>query len=177
MSLFRRNTTDHSPLVPADTPATEHIYATLEHAPIDPEHVLLVGSAALALYGATLRDDSLGVPRPGDVDFVATVEHMEDLYRQKVGYERPIPHSKSTVLRIDTPVLPIDLVSRYRGGSPTAYDEKLRRTMHAASRPLADTAFRVATPHLLQRELRRRQHNDSKARQDLIALKVATRRH
>lgn len=177
MALFQRNTTDHSPLIPAETLATEQIYGTLEHAPIDPEQVLLVGSAALALYGAVLGGGMLDANRPGDLDFVATVEHMEDLYQQKLGYERHIPHSKSTVLRIDTPVLPIDLVSRYRGGSPTAYDEKLRRTMHAASRPLADTAFRVATPHLLQRELRRRQHNDSKARQDLIALKVATRRH
>ena len=176
MNFLRRNTPEHQLLQPGESAEADQVYATLEQAPVNPEEVLLVGSAALVLYGATLSSydpvTARHAPRPGDVDFVATVDHMEDLYQQGIGRPRPLAHSRSTVLRVDTPALPIDLISRYHSGSSRRHDQKLYQTIHA-SRSIAGTAIRIATPQHLIHELKGRRTLDPKASQDLAALQKA----
>jgi hypothetical protein len=113
MVFLRRSSSEPTPLVPPDTEVAGRVMQTIDRADLDPEHVMLVGSAALALYGTHLSTYDPGLcrhveERPGDVDFLSTTQYMEALYAtgehaglpsHKDSAKAPVPYFNSTARR------------------------------------------------------------------------------
>lgn len=184
MVFLRRSSSEPTPLVPPDTEVAGRVMQTIDRADLDPEHVMLVGSAALALYGTHLSTYDPGLcrhveERPGDVDFLSTTQYMEALYatgeHAGLAVTQRLGQSTGPVLQLDSTPLPIDLISRYKGGDSLVQFDKYRRELFArVGRPLAGTAIRIASPTHIKKELARRLV-DLKARRDLEDFKVALR--
>jgi hypothetical protein len=186
MSMFFRKKNELSPLVPSDNTINERILRTIEQADLDPQEVMVVGSAALLLYGAELDfyDPDLGEirERPGDVDFASTASYMEDLFANgtrsgAVAIRKPSDNKRQVMLRIKTDFLPVDVITRYRdGGNMERYDERFRRAVLArSSRPIDGASARVATPSYLRGELKFNAPLYAKASQDSMAFEKSQR--
>lgn len=176
-NLNKKN--DLKPLEPADTPETERILNTLEKIAINPDEVMLVGSAAMALYGIRLYPvDPLTNKyhqRPSDIDFASTASYMEQLHgdRQLSQYvvTRKPDIGNQTILRVASDPMPIDLITRFRDGSGMeAYDQRFRAQMIKKSRPLQGSVVRVATLDTLYHSLKSNSRFDRKAIHDLNSL-------
>ena len=69
---------------PERTDATDKVFGTIDQLKLDRDEVIIVGSAALALYGVTPpsgHDAKKNKARPGDVDFVSTQGYYTELER------------------------------------------------------------------------------------------------
>lgn len=190
MGFFRKTNRTLESLTPANTPAARKVMDTLRslEGRIDPNEVMLVGSAALVLHGVKLHsfDDPIsgesGKNRPGDLDFTATVEHMDALFARGdfTLKDNRDSHNMQTVLRSDAQTvneLPVDVITRYQDGrhNPDRYDASLRKHI-ATARIIGDTAFRIVS---LQEAISSLQtsFNDPKAQLDLAAARRAQSTH
>lgn len=186
MGLFRKTNKMLEPLIPANTPVAHKVMETLRslEGRIDPDEVMLVGSAALVLYGVRLHsfDDPIsgrsGKNRPGDLDFTATVEHMDTLFARGdfTLKENIDPHTIQTVLHSDarTPnELPVDVITRYQDGrqDPSKYDTALRKHIRTAH-TIGSTAFRIISLDEAISSLQS-SFKDPKAQLDLAAARQA----
>lgn len=195
--MFRRKSSSEQlpPLRPADTEAAAKVLDTisgLEH--LRTEDLLLVGSAASALYGIDLPNEvKLPLPfpgypqeiqivqRPGDVDFAISAQYAQDVHDEKMfsGLSvRRKEHRKTdeVILHASEHSLPlaIDLIARYDGRDTlAAYDEMFRARLQAHSREIAglSNGIRVATPDYLLHELRKGSA-DEKRKRDLLIHKA-----
>lgn len=182
MHLFRHEA-DTTPLTPPDNETTEHILATIEQLQLDKDEVMVVGSAALVLYGAKLntydpvfRRDT---PRPGDVDFGSTPGYMEHLYQHGSpsgisGIVKPVGN-RQTILQFSTDHLPVDVITRYNSDRHdiAEYDSRFRKLMRRHSRPLAGSSVGIADESYILHELRSHGRVDPKAAADLRAFRIA----
>lgn len=191
------------PLTPADTEAASKVLETIQSLELDPDELVLVGSAAIALYGLTLRSDRSPIPtplgqpdiqpepklRPGDVDLLATGAFASQLYEQGhlSGHALHVGgHSArigDAVLRTDSTVpLPVEvIVDKAAARSPLGrYSRKFSAYMDAHSRPIAGLAGgpRVATPYMIREDLYQRSTAlDTKATSDLNQFNAHLERH
>lgn len=195
MNCFHTPSSELPPLAPPENDKTALIMDTLERVQLDPESVLLVGSAALTLYGAQLDISSAPFTdysrRPSDLDFLATPCYMEEVYRdgEYNGLSvarKVVSRTSTTVIRIgardsdtlDTLQLPIDLLSTYieRGASgrhsKEAFNARQKKRFVRIGRPIDGTPIHVLRSKHLQRELKRRSTSE-KALSDLRALNRA----
>lgn len=178
MGLFSRNKHETTPLIVPQSETTARIMATIEHLQLDQDEVVLVGSAALVLYGATLGQyDPIKdqyTERPGDVDFAASPEYMQKVFAEGAPSgtkpSRKDVHNNQTVVQIDTPYLSADLITRFQEDRDdlSQYSTKFRQRLGKHSRPIAGTGYRIATSRSIEEELRRN-FSDPKAQQDLAA--------
>lgn len=180
MAFLRPNRAEYGPLIPPNTAAAEKVMATIDRVQLDPKQVMLVGSAALVLYGSRLHNDTIiENSRPSDVDFLATTNYMESLNATGKHAGLLVTHKPgytNSVLRLDSEPLPVDLISNYRGDMPPSEFDQDRYALFAhVGRPLAGTAIRIASPEHIKRELRARRVD--KSRRDLKDFKAASRRH
>lgn len=191
MGLFSKRNNNTAPLIPADTPAARKVVETLQSIDLDPNEVMLVGSAALALYGVELalvadpiRDYATPKERPGDLDFLSTVHYIEQLYAH--GTQR-LPkftkksddsglstHNTATIIRapaVTKDTLPIDIITPFQETrhNPNTLDKKLRERI-LASRAIAGTAFRAITLEAAVSSMRTA-HNDPKVERDLAEIR------
>lgn len=179
MGLFKnKNELPH--LTPANTEASATVLETIERLQLDPDETMVVGSAALALYGAILSNyDPLtgeSKPRPGDVDFASTASYMDHLYQNgtPTGLEAVIKPvvNRQTILRVETGALPADVITRYdERHSMERYDARFRKVIAERSRRIEGTGMRIADYELIERELRSNAKFDQKAASDLAALR------
>lgn len=177
---------EHAPLRPAATPAAERVLETLERCDLNPEDTLLVGSAALALYGVTLsphadRDVTNPVERPGDVDVLSTASYAEDVFdgREHAGFavrKETENTNFATFLRVNSAPLRLDIITYYKGGSMARFDARFRARIARDSREIEGAhGIRVATERKLGQELAGR-YRDPKAQRDLAELHRAISR-
>jgi|GEM_PF-6909202 len=192
MSIFKTHQ-ELSPLSPSDSEASQRVLRTHELLDLDDDQMILVGSAAMALYGIKLSPfDPIDInqtmtPRPSDLDFATSPLYMQTLYDPGVplgSHVTPSGHplhaeqltNGLVKLRIETPELPVDLLSGFRDerDSLTRFDEAFRRYTHANSRPVEGSTLRVITPRAMRRELAKRQRVglDPKAKSDLARLRM-----
>lgn len=168
-------------LAPDDSDVSALIIETIDHLKLDPRETILLGSAALSLYGVTLDEhDAVSTPdsrRPSDLDFASTASYMNQLYTggtpSGLRAELKTSHApKYTILHIDTPAMPVDITTTYQAGSPgmLKHDNKLRQRIERYAVPIDGTDMRVAAPNDLAKILKYNS-SDPKARQDLAALR------
>lgn len=167
-------------LAPAETSASYRVLASLNFASekldLDPKEVVLVGSAALALYGVTLYRDPYSYERndrPHDVDMASTVAEMQ---RQATNgnfakLQDNQPEGRQIVIRsFESRPLPVELISRIeqnRGPiGPDEYDHRFRQHWKKQSIPIEDSDFRIATPGKIASELRDHKRYDRKSQVD-----------
>ena len=160
-----RAPSESSPLVVADNEITRKIIETHDqYLQLDPERTMLVGSAAMALYGIHLSDyDPLSdtkITRPNDLDFAANPLYMEDVCANgtKKGLAANVKSqgSDQTILRVDTPLLPADLITRFDDdGDIESFSRKFQAALDRNSRPVDGSELRIITPTKMLRELRR----------------------
>ncbi len=171
---------------------------------LNPAEVMLVGSAALALYGANLPQyDSLtgkSGTRPGDIDLATTGQYTDDLYQlgistpggityaerrpQDIEAEQGGPpiHSsrrRDTILQLHGLSMPVDVITGYHDGDNLQrYDDAFRRIIARNSVPLQGSAVRIATPKYMKDHLSlRARGGDLKAQSDLRSFSQALLRH
>lgn len=196
MDLFRKNKNIDrvSPLTPADSPAAERVLRTYELLELDYSQMMLVGSAALTLYGVELLPfdpidgENTFAPRPSDLDFATRATYMQQLYDPAkpdtaqttpngLAMRAKIMTAGRRGLHITTPELPVDLLSNFRDGRDNLarYDAEFRRYLAANSRPVEGTTMRIITPEAMHTELLKRQRTgmDPKAATDLADLRRA----
>lgn len=162
---------------PERTDATDKVFGTMEQLKLDRDEVILVGSAALALYGVTPpsgHDAKKDKARPGDVDFVSTLSYASELDMN--GTPSGLTgHAKKNlsgppILVIPTRLLSADIIAHDRHASERS-DKHFRQRIARDSVAVDGTNMRVATPAKLKQELASRARLDSKARADLVALR------
>ena len=180
MALFKNKHHESTPLIPASSAEAEQVLATLERTDIDPTQVLLVGSAALALYGATLeRDFTTGEPRPGDVDLLASTTYASQLYAAERGTIKDLVNNNHlTVLRLsDGEPLPIDIITAPRDSLNTnAYDQRLYKRIQEG-RQIEGTDYRVLSlAHLIKAKKADMPAYDPKAASDLASARATLTR-
>lgn len=174
--IGRRSRSEQHPLTPANTPIASRILRTYELLGVDPDHAMLVGSAAMALYGITPSsyDPVLHAARerPSDLDLATDPLYMSDVFTHGTATGlsaiRKFVTSPQTVLRVNTPEMPVDLITRFRDGR-NAIEQYSARFMHhlsQTSRPIDGSELRVITPTALLAELARN-NLDPKAASDL----------
>lgn len=120
--MWRSRSSNKEPqlISPVWSPKAEEIVETLNHSGLNPEHTLLVGSAALVLYGANLSSDELHpeTPRFGDVDLSTTANHAKEIFDSRLDSDSPLViktgnqnNMTRTVIRMDAKPLPIDIIT------------------------------------------------------------------
>ena len=178
MSLFKHHS-EQLPLQPADTEASERVLTTLERSNLDPHHILLVGSAALALYGVTLSpDERTGASRPGDIDLLTTTHYAEQLYNTGKGTVKDIVNrDHMTVLRFDAEPLPIDIITAPQESLDLArYDRHLQKRMDG-SRVIAGLGVRVLSlPDIIAAKKHDMPEYDPKVADDLASAQATLAR-
>lgn len=169
------------PELPLTSNVSEHpIVGALEASSIDPEQVVLVGSAALALYGVGLSQVDPDKSRPEDIDLATSPLYISEVYKQG-GFCKKDELTRQTVIRQTqwaSGSLPIELICRYRndrGGGPAGYTQLFAKFWAANSRSIPDSQFRIATTAVIAAELKNRVGSfrtilDLKAEQDLASL-------
>lgn len=168
-------------ITPADTPATEAILHTINHLQshegetLDPEKVVLVGSAALTLYGVQLQPapHTPETPRPGDVDLATDMRYARLLeatghVTKKHGNVSGISSGTVFTLNADLP-LPVDVIGREKPLFTT------KRPLTEVSIPIEGSDISIAPLSRIKRLLAIRERNErgmsgSSAGQDLRAL-------
>lgn len=176
-----------------DPSGIEHkIVRSIERLDIDPSRFVVVGSAALKLYGIKLpnfntlsrygnQEDSATTERPGDVDLNTQASLLQELYEAGATPSgAPIKLKQQadpnqTILAVErdetADTLPVDMITRYKPerGSIEKYDAKMKHyyASHSVVVPGAD-GIRVASPDHLKKNLRRNS-SDPKYRDDLDA--------
>ncbi len=177
MSLRRRGNTIHR-FSPDHSNTTSRILRTAEELSLVRDEVILVGSAALALYGVYLAADPLRptsrTPRPGDADFVSTLGYAQHLAQEGtptglVGRRKPNV-SGPPILQIATRELSADIIPHNPHASDRM-DQQFRERIDRESVEVDGSNLRVATPQKLAQELRGRARVDRKAASDLNALR------
>ena len=142
------------------------------------DEVILVGSAALTLYGVHLFADPLleedKKPRPGDVDFVSTLEYASHLALSGLGNSLPVKIKNNAVgrriLKIDSQPLTADIIPHDIHASTRA-DRSFRKKIATHSVAIDGTDIRVATPEKLHQQLSRQHRLDRKAASDKAMLR------
>ena len=171
-------------LSPADSAASASIMETLECLQLDPRETILLGSAALTLYGVTLREyNSVSNPdsqRPSDLDFASTADYIEELYANgttsglHTEKKDPRTHSRKygAILRIDTPALPADITTTYKEkwANREQHDRRLRQRIERDGVQIDGANMRVASPQALA-EILADISAVPKSRQDLSVLR------
>jgi hypothetical protein len=147
---------------------SEKVIDTIDFLRLDPEKTVLVGSAALALYGYDLHDhDPISgnySPRPSDLDFATLPTYMNEIHADGIHglLAAPKPHlatltGTETILRIPSEPLPADLISRYNpDASLRRYEARFNRYWQHRSQELATpkgTPFRIIGSRTLRHEL------------------------
>lgn len=174
-----------------DTPpdsVQRQIINTVEQLELDKnDHFIIVGSAALALYGIIppAQWDEDHKPRPGDVDLAVTHALISALYKNRrtpsgvpVRRKEDHVHTRQTILQvdphaIDPPHLPVDFITRFNPKihRPDKYDAGFGKHFESNSHVVpGGNGIKVATLHHIRNELHSRKHLDPKARDDLSAL-------
>lgn len=180
---------DLSLLRPAETPAAGAVLDTLKQTNLDPREVLLVGSAALALYGVILENDPYidldqQATRPGDVDVLSTGSYARSVYDglKHKGLDVRLKTentNRATILRVDSSPLPLDVITYYNPhNSMQRYDERFRAKVDRDSRAIEGAGgIRVATERKIEQELAGRV-KELKSKTDLANLRnhLRTRR-
>jgi len=157
---------------------------------LDPEHSVLVGSAALVLYGVQLPQlDPLSpnknVVRPSDVDFSVDASHFIELYDNghtpggaPVEFKADNANKRFSILtagaRPKSQALPADLITRYSAdyGSVRRFDRNFQKHYRKNSTVIPGTnGLRVATPEYLKQTLKT-QSIDPKYLADLQAFEA-----
>ncbi|QQS21557.1 hypothetical protein IPM09_03455 [Candidatus Saccharibacteria bacterium] len=163
--IFSGSRRSHStPLVPADTPTAERVLRSAEYLGLDPSQTMLVGSAALCIYGVELdTNDPLiqqSWPRPSDLDFASTPLYMNHLaaHGTPTGLEahlKPTHNPSQTILTISTKELPADIITRFRPGRDNllSYHKRFLAYLEQHSRPVEGTAIRIITQPAALKEL------------------------
>ena len=178
MPRFRQKT----PELPLISDVGEHlIIRTLEASPIDPEQVILVGSAALTLYGVDLPRVDPNKDRPEDIDLATSPIYISEVY-MKGGFHEKDELTKQMIIRqaqCASGFLPIELICRYRnyrGGGPAGYTQRFAKFWAANSQDIPGSRFHIATTAVIAAELENRAGSfrtilDQKAAQDLASLR------
>jgi hypothetical protein len=160
------------------------IIDTVEQLELDKKNdFVIVGSAALALYGITPPTQYNSRPRPRDVDLAVTYGLITSLYEE--GYTPsgiPISkkeghHPRQTILEahpndIDSSLLPVDFIIRFNPKihNPEKHDDGFRKHFASNSLVIPGTdGIKVASLKHIRKELKHR-HFDHKAHDDLSAL-------
>lgn len=185
LSIFRPSPESTQP-VGVNSEIGHRIIESVEAAGLDLERCMLVGSAALALYGITLGPDEHGSPRPSDADLAASPFMMHELFEDGetstgVNVRLKDNNSSRTTLRIDTPslrpdLLPIDLITRVNTSDEARnvrkFDKKfITQTLPQASSIIPGTRIRLATPAHIAKDLKLGGVEDIKAANDLRKLR------
>ena len=157
------------------------IISSVEQLDIDLARSVLVGSAALKLYGVELPGN-----RPGDVDLTLDASQFIELYEARKTPSglslAPMVENRNpkfSILEIpgDQARLPVDAITQFdaRTTSQAHYDKKFQAhyQKHAVTLPGA-SGVRIATPDYLRRTLKA-QSGDPKHRADLAAFERAER--
>ncbi|MFZ1802263.1 MAG: hypothetical protein WAW62_00900 [Candidatus Saccharimonas aalborgensis] len=166
MVFFGSRRSHNAPFIPADTPAAEQVLRSAEYLGLDPSQTMLVGSAALCLYGVELdtydRLTKQQRPRPSDLDYASTPLYMNQLARHgtPTGLQPQLKHTlnpRQTVLTINTPELPADIITRFQPERDDllSYHARFLAYLERHSRPVEGTALRIITQHALIKELQR----------------------
>lgn len=189
--MLRKNKHDATPIVPIDTDINRRIMQTLESLQLDPQEVMLVGSAALTLHGVELlpysapgEHPSRALVRPTDIDLASTASYMERV--NSVGTPSGFRFSRKpteqaynaqTILRsvggYEAPTMPVELITRFRENRDdiARYDRKFRERIQNAGRPLGDTALRIISLEAAAKDISAAARYEPKAQQDLTAIR------
>jgi hypothetical protein len=147
---------------------SEKVIDTIDFLRLDPEKTILVGSAALALYGYDLHDYDpvLGnsSPRPSDLDFATLPTYMNEIHANGINglVAVPKPHlatlpGTETILTIPSEPLSTELISRYNPDvSLRRYEARFNRYWQHRSQELTTpkgTPFRIIGARTLRQEL------------------------
>lgn len=170
MGLFK-NKHDYAPLALPDNPKVERIVQTIEAANLDPEQVMLVGSAAITLYDIDLswrNEQGEYEERPGDVDFSIALDYLYQIDHD--GHPDGLPIAakanndklSQNVLQVHTPFLPVDLITMHSTEKSKerrkVLGDRFRASLQQHSRPIDGVNVRVATPQKLYRTLHHKQN-------------------
>ena len=144
---------------------TERIHSTLESLGIGRDSLLVVGGAALALYG---------IRPPSDVDILVPAGLFVDMHRdEQTPSGTPLlrsAHRRTYVLAapaVDDRRLPVDIICDYQtypGSSIRGYDEQFRERV--AGSPVSDEGWHHLTLEELFTQCRSQGPNQ-KARDDI----------
>jgi len=188
LSIFRpgQERAGTQPPIDLDSEINQRIIESIEATDIDLERCMLVGSAALALYGVRLGLGPNGSPRPSDVDLAASPVMMHELMDQGqtpsgMGITKKGFNSSRTVLRIasdehDPRLLPVDLLARVTSDDERRtvlkFDRKfIAKTLPRSSTVVPGTNIRIATPRHIAEDLYQTAGLDPKAQGDLNAIR------
>lgn len=172
------------------------IIDTIRSADLDPQQYMLVGSAALTLYGIDLINHQTNLQRPHDVDLAVTAALYKELLENKqspsglrVGTKKKyvgnfIPGNSQHILqarpdKIDSSLLPIDLITRYKSDfTVDEYDAGVRRHFDKNSHTIPGTnGIRIASlGHIATELVRNSNRGDVQFDNDLYAVKKFTSR-
>lgn len=183
--MFGKNKKNEVPVVPPDTSKTAQILRTFEHSELDPSRVVLVGSAALYLYGAELETEERALlsavhthGRPRDLDLAALPSYMRELEARAYNHgllgspgEETIGQTIVKLKPVEPDDLPIDLITSFtqKRGNIEYHDRKFYKGMSKHSRPVVGTNMRITSPGVIEKELKRRARLDPKAAADLAS--------
>lgn len=176
------------PLAVEEDDLAQRIVETSRALDLDPTRSLIVGSAALYLYGILppmiIDDVSRKHPsvRPGDVDISVSALLFNETF---VNYQTPSGALPSNVnmsqydgqhtLRVkpdNSRLLEADIISRYDGKMELEEQEKRFIAYHKDAPTIPKTDIRVASLDTVYVELKRRsQAADPKAREDFKAMR------
>jgi hypothetical protein len=167
------------------------IVDSAEHLGLDPERSVLVGSAALVLYGVqlpqvdALLDPSGETVRPKDIDFTVNASYFIELHKNgQTPSGAPVEllddnaNKQFTILTTKnhspSHILPADLLTRYTAdyGSVRQFDRGFQKHFRKHSTVIpGSNGLRIATPDYLKMSLKSRSV-DFKYLDDLRALEA-----
>lgn len=175
LQMFKKQTYEafHLPdLSQLPSESLEHrIISSVEALDLDPSRFIIVGSAAIALYGIAPPEYVYDPehPRPHDVDLATGASAYAELIvsgRTPSGVplvEKPILSkvsgyiSRATPVDTDVSLLPVDIITRFNPikNNPKQYDEGFHRyfSQHSIPLPGSSSKIRVASPHYIEQEL------------------------
>lgn len=166
-------------LIPAETPEAQSVLETIDHVGFDPEEVVLVGSAALALYGVKLPPfpDKNSLPRPHDVDFRTTNEFasaINPVTHPHLTLSSQIRYAGETIDNYWTSYLSVDVITKQPWTSLKRSDKRLREGIRNAPR-IEGSHIRIVPAAHVEKRLRSRAATDPKAAEDLYGLREKIR--
>jgi hypothetical protein len=151
---------------PSRQAIAERVIGTAERLDLDPAQAVLVGSAALLMYGVQLPEN-YGAQRPSDVDLSVSTALYNQLAEAEAtpsglpvvdGNNRNLPSNIFTIPAGNSDALPVDVINRFKPRGMVTVAEYDKRFAEKPYNVIDGTNLRIATLGQIYRELR---HNKS----------------